>query len=112
MTPGRRQRAKLGHFGGGEHQPHALHGAHPRQIADVEARMRVLGPQHHRVQRGFGRNIGHVTPLPAQQRVVLFARERLADPEFHRRFVRVPAAGSFVSPRRPAVRNAIQREIT
>ncbi len=80
---GRRQRSECGYVGAGQHQPHARHGAHAVELVDAETGMRVRRAQHHRVQRGLRRDVGHVTAGAAQQRIVLLARERLTESEFH-----------------------------
>ena len=108
----RRQRPEVGYIGGGQHQPHARQRPHPRQIGNVEARMRVRRAQHHRMQRRVRRDIGDVAPRPAQQRVVLLARERLAESEFHRHSAFVGCLPADCCGRRRAVFSAIQRETT
>ena len=105
--PGRRQRSEFRHVRSSEHQPQARHSARAVEIVDGEAGMRMRRAQHHRVQRGRGRKICHVTPGAAQQRVVLLARECLPESEFHRH----RSAGRACC-RRRAKRSANQRETT
>ena len=104
---GRRQRPQFGNVGGNQHQPHARHRPHAVEIVETKTRMRVRRAQHHRVQRGFRRDVGYVTARAAQQDIILLARQRLPEPEFHRHCL----AGSDCA-RRRAKCNAIQRETT
>ena len=82
---GRRQRPEPGGIVGGQHQAHPGQRAHAVEIDDAEAGVRMRRAQHHRVQGGRRGEIGDVMALPAQQRVVLLARERLTETELHRR---------------------------
>jgi hypothetical protein len=86
---------------------------HPVEIGNTEAGMGVRRAQHDRVQRCGRRDIGNVTPGTAQQRIVLFARERLAEAEFHCWHLFYFLAGFGFGCARPwLARKAIQRETT
>ena len=105
------QRTEMGNIGGGEHQPHALHGADAVEIGDRELGMGVRRAQHDGVQRLVGCDIGNVASGAAQQRVVFLAREGLAEAEFHGGHSIGLPAGCGCLPAR-LVRNAIQRDTT
>ena len=93
-----RQVAEPHGIGGGEHQGHARHRAGLRRIDDAKARMRVRRTYDRRMEHPRGRQIGDIAAIAAQQRVVLLARERLAETEFDRSH----AIASRISPIRRA----------
>ena len=85
------------------------------QIGDPEAGMRMRRTHHNRMQRRLRRNVGDVTPRPAQERVVFLACERLAESEFHghlRPSAFVGRLEGSCCPRRADKCTAIQRVTT
>ena len=85
--PGRhaeaRQRPKFSDVGGRQDQANARHGARRVDIDAVQARVRVGRADHHRTTR-IGRNeIGNITPISAEERVILLAGDGLRNAELH-----------------------------
>jgi hypothetical protein len=88
ILPGRHafagKRSEFADVIGGEDEADARLCPRRGNVGYAKARVGVRRAQHHGMQRSGRRVVGHVAARAAQQRVVLLARDRLTEAEFHR----------------------------